>query len=90
MVVCFYTTEFPPPPGTFNLPHGVAVAEDHKLVFVADRENGRIQCFDLDGIFKYIIKHQEFGPRIYGVDYCPNHGKSICPQLEIFREKIEE
>ncbi|GFS07686.1 peptidyl-glycine alpha-amidating monooxygenase [Elysia marginata] len=65
--------KFPPPPGTFNLPHGVAVAEDHKLVCVADRENGRLQCFDLDGNFKYIIKHQEFGPRIYGVDYCPDH-----------------
>ncbi|GFO44719.1 peptidyl-glycine alpha-amidating monooxygenase [Plakobranchus ocellatus] len=69
--------KFPPPPGTFNLPHGVTVAEDSKLLFVADRENGRIQCFDLDGNFKYIIKHPEFGPRIYGVDYCSQHGGII-------------
>ena len=51
------------------------MAEDQKLVFVADRENGRVQCFDLDGNFKQIIKHQEFGPRIFGVDYSPDHGK---------------
>lgn len=32
-------------PGQFNLPHGIALARDGK-VFVADRENDRIQVFD--------------------------------------------
>ncbi|MGQ9782011.1 MAG: peptidyl-alpha-hydroxyglycine alpha-amidating lyase family protein [Nitrososphaeria archaeon] len=36
-------------PGQFNLPHGVAVSEG--IVYVADRENSRIQLFDTDGGF---------------------------------------
>jgi len=36
-------------PGQFNLPHGVFVAGSE--VFVADRENERIQIFTLDGEF---------------------------------------
>ena len=34
-------------PGQFNLPHSIVI-EDETL-YVADRENGRIQLFDLDG-----------------------------------------
>lgn len=33
--------------GEFNLPHGLVLQEEH--LFVADRENHRIQVFDLDG-----------------------------------------
>ena len=35
-------------PGQFHLPHGIAVDREG-ILYVADRENGRIQKFDLDG-----------------------------------------
>ncbi len=34
-------------PGQFDLPHSIAINDD--LVYVADRENARIQIFDLNG-----------------------------------------
>ncbi|XP_071109708.1 peptidyl-glycine alpha-amidating monooxygenase B-like isoform X2 [Haliotis cracherodii] len=62
------------PQGVFNIVHSVTVAEDKKLVCVADRENGRIQCFDLDGNFRFIIKNEQMGPRVFAIEYCPLHG----------------
>ena len=38
-------------PGQFRLPHSIQVDADG-LVYVADRENGRIQRFDRDGTFR--------------------------------------
>jgi DNA-binding beta-propeller fold protein YncE len=37
-------------PGQFHLPHGIAISAEGRLV-VADRENDRLQFFDLDGAF---------------------------------------
>ena len=37
-------------PGEFRLPHSLAVDEEG-IVYVADRENGRVQRFDRDGTF---------------------------------------
>jgi outer membrane protein assembly factor BamB len=37
-------------PGQFRLPHGIAIDRDN-IIYVADRENGRVQKFDLDGKF---------------------------------------
>lgn len=37
-------------PGQFRLPHGITV-DDQGIIFVADRENGRVQRFNLDGRF---------------------------------------
>jgi DNA-binding beta-propeller fold protein YncE len=44
-------------PGQFNLPHGITYREG--VLYVADRENGRIQHFDLDG--KYLGEWDQFG-----------------------------
>ena len=37
-------------PGQFHLPHAIVIDEDN-IIYVADRENGRIERFDLDGKF---------------------------------------
>ena len=37
-------------PGQFHLPHSIAV-DENGILYVADRENGRIEKFDLDGKF---------------------------------------
>jgi hypothetical protein len=37
-------------PGQFHLPHSI-VADENDILYVADRENGRIEKFDLDGKF---------------------------------------
>jgi hypothetical protein len=37
-------------PGQFKLPHGITIDRDN-IIYVADRENGRVQKFDLDGKF---------------------------------------
>jgi len=37
-------------PGQFHLPHAIVVDENN-ILYVADRENGRIEKFDLDGKF---------------------------------------
>lgn len=38
-------------PGQFKQPHGIAI-DEQGIVYVADRQNGRIQRFDLQGKFK--------------------------------------
>nr|AAD42258.1 alpha-amidating enzyme precursor 1 [Lymnaea stagnalis] len=63
-----------PPVGVFDIPHSITVSEENNLVCVADRENGRVQCFDLDGNFKHMIKHPQFGPRLFAIEQCPEHG----------------
>src|SRR5262249_11013721 len=37
-------------PGQFQLPHGIAV-DRHGVVYVADRENSRVQLFNADGAY---------------------------------------
>jgi DNA-binding beta-propeller fold protein YncE len=43
-------------PGEFRLPHAIQIDEEG-TIFVADRENGRIEKFDLDGNFLGEIPH---------------------------------
>ena len=39
------------------------------MLYVADRENGRIQCFDGDGKFHREIKSPEFNGLVFAVDF---------------------
>jgi hypothetical protein len=43
-------------PGEFNLPHSIQITADG-IIYVADRENGRIEKFDLRGHFLGEIAH---------------------------------
>jgi sugar lactone lactonase YvrE len=43
-------------PGEFHLPHAIQIDEEG-IIYVADRENGRIQKFDQDGKFVGEIPH---------------------------------
>ncbi|KAM5191313.1 peptidyl-glycine alpha-amidating monooxygenase isoform 3-T3 [Mantella aurantiaca] len=57
-------------PGEFRIPHSLALIPDHGQLCVADRENGRIQCFHSEtGHFVKEIKHAAFGSRIFAVSY---------------------
>ena len=59
----------------FNIPHGLALAEDKGQLCVADRENGRVQCFDLEGNFVSSVQPAEFGARIFSVAYTKAKGE---------------
>lgn len=50
-------------PGQFNLPHGVWVADNR--VFVADRENSRVQLFSLSGELLEIWDHLQRPTDLY-------------------------
>jgi DNA-binding beta-propeller fold protein YncE len=41
--------------GEFNLPHGITI-DDDGVLYIADRENGRVQRFTLDGKFLSMIE----------------------------------
>ena len=58
-----------PPDGSFNIPHSITTLEDQGWVCVADRENGRIQCFDYDGKFIKNIHMEGVHSKIYAVSY---------------------
>ena len=62
-------------PYSLNVPHGLTLAEDKNLICVADRENGRVQCFNTEsGKFVKSIQPPEFGSTIYSVAYAKNTG----------------
>lgn len=64
------------PPYTFSIPHALALAEDQDLICVADRENGRIQCFSASaGKFEFMINSPAFGGRLFSVAYSSLNGE---------------
>jgi DNA-binding beta-propeller fold protein YncE len=54
-------------PGQFDLPHSIAI--DGDLAYVGDRENGRIQVFDLNG--RYLREWKVGHP--FGLFIAPDH-----------------
>lgn len=59
-----------PPPNVLNVPHSLALLDAKELVCVADRENGRVQCFSTrDGQFQFQIQTPDFGQTVYAIAY---------------------
>ena len=79
-------------PGQFNLPHAIAI-DRAGLLYVADRENHRMQIFDADGRFRtqwnnmhkpcglYIDARDPAGERVYIGELCPGGTSEGTPNL---------
>ena len=57
-------------PGEFNLPHGIAVDAQGRVI-VCDRENERLQIFDAKGGFLHAWKGPQIG-KPYGIEIGPD------------------
>lgn len=67
-----------PAPGTFSIPHALTLADNEGEVCVADRENGRVQCFTTTlGKFARQFKFDAWGKRLFSVSYSPANGGKI-------------
>ncbi|KAJ8670304.1 hypothetical protein QAD02_001563 [Eretmocerus hayati] len=61
------------PINAFNIPHAVALAEEHDYIFIADRENGRVVCsFASNGTVYKEYKNPKIGEAIYSIAYANN------------------
>ncbi|XP_048027279.1 peptidylglycine alpha-amidating monooxygenase isoform X2 [Megalobrama amblycephala] len=62
----------------FWIPHSLAFLPDKRELCVADRDNGRIQCFMADtGEFVKEIKKDMFGGEVFAIAYSPVQGGLI-------------
>lgn len=60
----------------FKIPHSLVFLPDRREICVADRENGRIQCFLAETEeFVKEIKKKEFGGKVFAITYSPVGGK---------------
>ncbi|XP_054612623.1 peptidyl-glycine alpha-amidating monooxygenase isoform X2 [Dunckerocampus dactyliophorus] len=60
----------------FRIPHSLAFLPERNELCVADRENGRIQCFTAQtGEFVKEIKKEEFGGSVYAIAFLPVGGE---------------
>lgn len=59
-----------PQPYVFLVPHALALASEFNLIFVADRENGRVVSFHTsNGTFHKEYRHPAIGTKVYSVAY---------------------
>lgn len=71
-----------PKPGQFSVPHSLALVPHLDQLCVADRENGRIQCFKTDTKeFVREIKHASFGRNVFAISYIPGISSLLCALL---------
>lgn len=66
------------PENFFAIPHALTLAADLGLLCVADRENGRVQCFQTDdGKFHSQFHSPVIGDRIFSLAYAPVNGGQL-------------
>lgn len=66
------------PENFFAIPHALTLAKDLNLLCVADRENGRVQCFNtMDGTFHSQYHSPVIGDRWFSVAYAPINGGQL-------------
>jgi hypothetical protein len=79
-------------PGQFNLPHGIWYDRRGRLL-IADRENDRVQIFDLKGELLGIWETELIGPAFFYVDdddivYVPEHNGGMFSILSLDGERL--
>jgi len=79
-------------PGQFNLPHGIWYDRRGRLL-VADRENDRVQVFDLNGKLLTIWPTELIGPVFFYVDdedivYIPEHNNGMVSVVTLDGERL--
>ena len=79
-------------PGQFNLPHGIWITRDGRLL-VADRENDRVQVFDQNGKLLRIWPIKLVGPAVMYVDrndtvYICEHNAGMFSVLTLEGERL--
>lgn len=66
------------PRNFFAIPHAMTLATDLGLLCVADRENGRVQCFHTsNGTFHSQYHNGIVGDRLFSVAYAPVNGGQL-------------
>lgn len=56
--------------GYFSLPHDISLNEYEQKVYVADRENGRVQAFTENGTPLFDVKNPEIYQTVYSAHFC--------------------
>ncbi|XP_056288899.1 peptidyl-glycine alpha-amidating monooxygenase [Pseudoliparis swirei] len=65
-------------PVPFRVPHSLVLLADRRQLCVADRDNGRIQCFTArTGAFVKEVQREEFGGQVFAIAYSPAGGGFI-------------
>ncbi|XP_050073103.1 peptidyl-alpha-hydroxyglycine alpha-amidating lyase 1 [Anopheles maculipalpis] len=78
----------PVPVNYFAVPHALTVVPDRNLLCVADREQGRVQCFHTgNGTFHSQYSSPDMGSRLFSVKYISSDGGLLYiingPELQL-------